>query len=122
MPTSTPECPGEHSGLRRHGGVLGRKIYILGNPPLYAGSDATVSDTQSSQLSRRARGLSGSTSAVLAYLFPHDAVALNALGDEAGESRLWAGIHFRSDIDTGLALGRAVAKLVIERAEKDGSQ
>ena len=48
--------------------------------------------------------------------------ALNALGNEAGESRLWAGIHFRSDIDTGLALGRAVAKLVIERAEKDGSQ
>jgi len=66
--------------------------------------------------------LSGAISAVLAYLFPHDAVALNALGDEAGESRLWAGIHFRSDIDTGLALGRAVAKLVIERAEKDGSQ
>ena len=65
---------------------------------------------------------SGSVSAVLAYLFPHDAADLNALGNEAGESRLWAGIHFRSDIDTGLALGRAVAKLVIERAEKDGSQ
>ena len=65
---------------------------------------------------------SGSISAVLAYLFPHDAVALNALGNEAAESRLWAGIHFRSDIDTGLALGRAVAKLVIEPAEKDGSQ
>jgi hypothetical protein len=65
---------------------------------------------------------SGSISAVLAYQFPHDAVDLNALGNEAGESRLWAGIHFRSDIDTGLALGRAVAKLVIERAEKDGSQ
>ena len=45
---------------------------------------------------------SGSVSAVLAYLFPHDAVDLNALGTEAGESRLWAGIHFRSDIDTGL--------------------
>jgi len=66
--------------------------------------------------------LSGAISATLAYLFPHDAVALNALGTEAGESRLWAGIHFRSDIDTGLALGRAVAKLVIEQAEKDGSQ
>jgi membrane-associated phospholipid phosphatase len=65
---------------------------------------------------------SGSISAVLASLFPQDAAALNALGTEAGESRLWAGIHFRSDIDTGLALGRAVAKLVIERAEKDGSQ
>lgn len=65
--------------------------------------------------------LSGATSAVLAYLFPLDADALNALGNEAGESRLWAGIHFRSDVETGLALGRAVAKLVIERAEKDGS-
>ena len=65
---------------------------------------------------------SGSISAVLAYLFPHDASALNALGNEAGESRLWAGIHFRSDIDTGLALGRAIAKLVIERAKKDGLQ
>jgi hypothetical protein len=53
--------------------------------------------------------LSGAISATLAYLFPHDAIALNALGDEAGESRLWAGIHFRSDINTGLALGRAVA-------------
>ena len=66
--------------------------------------------------------LSGAISAVLAYLFPADTVALNGLGNEAGESRLWAGIHFRSDIDTGLALGRAVAKLVMERAEKDGSQ
>jgi len=64
---------------------------------------------------------SGSISAVLAYLFPHDAIDFNALRNEAGESRLWAVIHFRSDIDAGLALGRAVAKLVIERAEKDGS-
>jgi len=66
--------------------------------------------------------LSGAISAVLADLFPLDAVSLNALGTEAGESRLWAGVHFRSDIDTGLALGRAVAKLVVEQAGKDGSQ
>ena len=65
---------------------------------------------------------SGAISATLASLFPHDAVALNALGQEAGESRLWAGIHFRSDIDAGLAPGRAVANLVIEQAKSDGSQ
>jgi len=35
---------------------------------------------------------------------------------------VWAGIHFPSDVVTGLALGRAVAKLVIERAQKDGAQ
>jgi membrane-associated phospholipid phosphatase len=66
--------------------------------------------------------LSGAISAVLAYLFPQDATELNALGTEAGESRIWAGIHYRSDVDTGLALGRAVAKLVIERAKSDGSK
>jgi len=66
--------------------------------------------------------LSGAISATLAYLFPYDAAPLNALGTEAGESRLWAGIHFRSDIDKGLTLGRAVAKLVTQQAEKDGSQ
>jgi len=87
---------------------------MLGVTPLFA--------TPNHPVTRPRTGCySGSISAVLAYLFPHDAIDLNALGNEAGESRLWAGIHFRSGIDAGLALGRAVAKLVIERAEKDGS-
>jgi membrane-associated phospholipid phosphatase len=64
---------------------------------------------------------SGSVSAVLASLFPQDADTLNALGTEAGQSRLWAGIHFQTDIDAGLALGRAVAKLVTDRAANDGA-
>lgn len=65
---------------------------------------------------------SGAYSSALAYLFPRDADALNAMGTEAGMSRLWAGIHFRSDIETGLALGRSVTKLVIERVSKDGAE
>ena len=64
---------------------------------------------------------SGAQSAILAGLFPVDATALNAEGDDAGTSRLWAGIHFPSDIDTGLALGRAVASRVLERAQHDGA-
>jgi hypothetical protein len=64
---------------------------------------------------------SGAYSSALAYLFPRDADALNAMGTEAGQSRGWAGIHFRSDIDTGLALGRAVTQLVIERVRNDGA-
>ncbi len=36
-------------------------------------------------------------SAVLGYLFPRDAAYFTALAQEVGESRLWAGIHFRSD-------------------------
>jgi hypothetical protein len=60
--------------------------------------------------------------AALAYLFPAEAESIQARADEAAMTRLWAGIHFRSDIETGLALGRAVADLVIEQAEQDGSQ
>ena len=63
--------------------------------------------------------LSGAQSAVLAHLFPADAAALTAQGDEAGMSRLWAGIHFRSDIDAGLKLGRTVGDLVVERGQRD---
>jgi len=35
--------------------------------------------------------------------------------------RLWAGIHFRSACNSGLALGRAVAAKVIEHAMNDGA-
>jgi membrane-associated phospholipid phosphatase len=59
---------------------------------------------------------------VLGYLFPRDAEAFAALGDRAGESRIWAGIHFRSDIVAGRQLGLAVATKVIERATQDGAQ
>jgi hypothetical protein len=64
---------------------------------------------------------SGAQSAILAYLFPADSATLNSMGDEAGMSRLWAGIHFRSDIEVGLMLGRSVANLVTQRAANDGS-
>jgi hypothetical protein len=35
---------------------------------------------------------------------------------------LWAGIHFRSDIETGQALGRAVGGAVIEEARRNGAE
>jgi hypothetical protein len=35
-------------------------------------------------------------------------------------SRIWAGIHFRGVVEVGLALGRAVANLVMEHANADG--
>jgi len=64
----------------------------------------------------------GPYAAVLSYLFPRDADYFAAQAQEGGLSRLWAGIHFRSDIEAGLEIGRAVAQKVIERAKNDGSQ
>ncbi len=65
---------------------------------------------------------SSAAAGALAYLFPHDAQTLNALADEAGQSRIWAGIHFPTDVRVGLALGRSVAQKVIDLAQADELQ
>lgn len=64
----------------------------------------------------------GSYGEVLSYLFPRDEAYFHALSLEAGESRIWAGIHYRFDAEAGLTLSREVGKKVIERAKSDGSQ
>jgi membrane-associated phospholipid phosphatase len=64
----------------------------------------------------------GPYAAVLGYLFPRDAAYFTAQAQEAGLSRLHAGIHFRSDIEAGLEIGRAVGQRVIEWAVNDGSR
>jgi membrane-associated phospholipid phosphatase len=51
---------------------------------------------------------------VLAHLVPRERAVFEALASEASESRLWAGIHVRSDLEAGRALGRAVGQRVIE--------
>jgi len=58
---------------------------------------------------------------MLAWLFPRDAASLTALVDQAGESRIWSGLHFRSDVVVGKVIGRTVAWKVIERTQPDGS-
>lgn len=58
---------------------------------------------------------------VLAYLFPTRADSVRLLAEEAGESRIWAGIHFRMDHEAGVELGRKVAGKFLERAQNDGA-
>jgi membrane-associated phospholipid phosphatase len=57
--------------------------------------------------------VSGATAYVLGALFPDQAARLSAMADEAGESRLYAGIHYRFDKDAGLRIARQVADLAI---------
>ncbi len=60
--------------------------------------------------------------AVLAYLFPaEDTLGFHTMATQAGEARLRAGAAYRSDVDAGAAIGRAVAARVIARARTDGS-
>lgn len=53
---------------------------------------------------------------VLARVFPRDGERLLALGREAAEARIWAGIHYRFDIEVGQEIGRKVAEKTLTRA------
>ena len=44
---------------------------------------------------------SAAAASVLSYLFPSGATSFASMRDEAGISRLYGGIHYRSDIDAG---------------------
>ena len=59
---------------------------------------------------------------VLAYLFPNHADFIRATGKEAGDSRIWAGIHYQMDNMAGSTLGKTVADVFKAWAENDGSQ
>ena len=62
----------------------------------------------------------GAASVVLSHLFPEQAEAFAARADEAAMSRVLAGVHYPSDVEAGLALGRAVGEQVIARSQNDG--
>jgi membrane-associated phospholipid phosphatase len=51
----------------------------------------------------------GAGSGTLAALFPAERDSLLAMGDEQGFSTVLSGVHFRFDVDAGLAIGRAIA-------------
>ena len=56
----------------------------------------------------------GTASTILTYFFPHDASEFEALAQDCAESRFYAGIHFRSDNETALLMGRNIGKYVVE--------
>ncbi|MDQ6616548.1 MAG: vanadium-dependent haloperoxidase [Actinomycetota bacterium] len=66
--------------------------------------------------------IAGAASRVLAYLYPNQsALRLDEMAEQAGLSRVQAGVNTPSDVAAGLDLGRAVAEQIIARAKSDGS-
>lgn len=65
---------------------------------------------------------SAAASGVLSYLFPSGASSFAAMRDEAGISRMYGGIHFRSDIDAGKLHGEKIAGYTLAFAKGDGAQ
>jgi len=59
---------------------------------------------------------SSAAATTLAGFFPGEAAALQARAQEAADSRLLGGIHYRSDNEEGLKLGRRIGERVLQRA------
>jgi membrane-associated phospholipid phosphatase len=57
---------------------------------------------------------SATSSAVLEYFFPNDVKEFQALAQDCADSRFYAGIHFRSDNETALVMGRSLGKFIVE--------
>ena len=58
---------------------------------------------------------------VLSYLFPNDRAEFDRLKEEASMSRMYAGIHYRSDIEMGKDHGKRLAGYTVRFAETDGA-
>jgi membrane-associated phospholipid phosphatase len=54
------------------------------------------------------------TSGVLSYFFPADAKYFQQLAQDCADSRFYAGIHFKTDNETGLKLGKELAKYIVD--------
>src|SRR6266404_2121504 len=59
---------------------------------------------------------------ILSYLFPSGATSFAAMRDEAGISRLYGGIHYRTDIEAGKLHGGRIAGYTLSFAQSDGAQ
>ena len=58
---------------------------------------------------------------VLTYLFPADSAYFASLAEEAAISRLYGGIHYRSDIEVGKDHGRRIGDYTVRFAQQDGA-
>jgi membrane-associated phospholipid phosphatase len=65
--------------------------------------------------------MSGVVGELFPYFFPYEKALFMKIAKDGAESRFHAGIHFRSDNEAGLELGRKVAAKVVEKLQGDGA-
>jgi len=65
---------------------------------------------------------SGAAATILGHIVPEKASAYMAMAQEASNSRIYGGIHYRSDCSTGLTVGQNIGNYAILRATHDGAE
>ena len=63
----------------------------------------------------------GGAAELYSYFFPADRVYFEKRAKDGAESRFQGGIHFRTDNEVALDLGKKVADMVIQRIRHDGA-
>lgn len=58
--------------------------------------------------------ISGTAEVILSYFFPAESDELKQLAEENGNSRLYGGVHYPSDISEGLRLGRQIGEIIVD--------
>jgi membrane-associated phospholipid phosphatase len=64
---------------------------------------------------------SAAAATILSYIIPERASAYDAMAKEASISRMYGGIHYRSDCEIGLITGKKVGDFAVARAKTDGA-
>ena len=65
--------------------------------------------------------ISGMMAEVCSYFFPDEKDVFRQKAKDAAESRFQAGIHFRTDNEVALELGKKVAAKIIQKVKDDGA-
>lgn len=64
---------------------------------------------------------SGAAATFLGYVLPERAQSFQAMANEASVSRMYGAIHYRSDCEVGLKMGKAIGEQAIAKARTDGA-
>ena len=62
----------------------------------------------------------GAVAELVGSMFPEEKAHWRYLGEEAGLSRIYAGIHYPSDERAGNQMGKSIAALAIQRDQRNG--
>jgi len=65
---------------------------------------------------------SAAAATVLGHIYPAEKTVADAWAQEAADSRVYAGIHYRFDAEVGVEQGKNVGNYAVEMAQKDGAE
>lgn len=65
--------------------------------------------------------MAGCCEVVLRYFFPKEARKLRKIAEDNARGRLYAGVHFPSDNDQGLVLGRYIGETIVSHLESQNT-